>query len=368
MNSHLLKVGFDAAALGRKLTGLEVTVYEILKALPDFNLPFEFHIFCRILPEALSRLIDQPNIKIHFSPYSSQILTEQVWLPWKIQNLQLNGTHFPAFAPSLLISEKFILTIHDDVPWQMTSTMSWKGRLYFKIPMQCMASKATAIITDTLYHQKTLQKHLKLSHEPIVIPLAPRAFDMHPVMPMNISIKKPYILCVGSLEPRKNLPLLLEAFINLKEKYQLSHQLIIVGRKAWIENKVFQKLKEYEQQSYIILTDYVKEDQLAWLYQNAAFFVLPSKYEGFGLTPLEAMALGCPVISSNAACLPEVLGKGALFFENNNHHDLIEKMLYIITHHTICKELSKKGQEWVKKYSWNNTTNSLLQLYEKIFV
>lgn len=360
---ELHHIGIDATSLARIKTGLEVTVFEHLKALINIECEPILHIFYRLLwPNELDGLKHKKNIHLHQSSFQSQLMTEQFWLPWKIRQLNLDLVHYPAFPPSLFSKKPFILTIHDDVPWKYPETMSWKGKTYFKWQMTCAAKKAKTIITDTKFHQKTLKETFHLKNDPEVIPLAARKL-VPSQSPLPQKIKKPYLLTVASLEPRKNLKLLVDTFINLKKTNRINHQLILVGRKAWMGNEEFNSLKQYEEHNEVVFTEYIEDGQLAYLYQNADLFILPSIYEGFGLTALEAIAMKCPVLSSDSSCLREVLGSGAEYFENNNQIDLQEKLINLIQNNELKEKIKKSANIWIEKYSWKKTAQNVLSVY-----
>lgn len=361
--NKILNIGFDATSITRTKTGIEVYTFELLKALEKIDISFKLHLFIRKpLDPILHFLIQKPNIQIHWSPFDSQLLTEQCWLPWILFKLKLDGVHFPAFPPSLLIRKNILLSVHDDVPWEYPQTMSTKGKIYFKIPLSIAIKKAKGIITDTKYHQHKLKTRFSLKNNPAVIPLAARVFSNNHLLPLPIqNITLPYLLTVGSLEPRKNIPLLLKVYQNLILTNQIDCQLVVVGRKAWIHDKDLNKFKDLVDLNFLIFTDYVPDESLLSLYQNAELFIFPSLYEGFGLPPVEAVFYGCPVLCSNSSCLPEVLGSSVEYFENNNSEHLQQKLLQ-----TLQRKKSNRHQEKLT-YSWDQTIQKTIDFYQTIF-
>lgn len=154
---------------------------------------------------------------------------------------------------------------------------------------------------------------------------------------MKVSFKKPYILYVGNDYPHKNLKRLILAFKRLNLDYQL-----------------------------VLITNFVSDKQLDKLYKNASLFVFPSLDEGFGLPPLEAMKRGVPVVSSRAACLPEILGKAAIYFNPLDVNDMAEKISQVLSDNRIKKALIQKGFEQVKKYCWDKMTKQTLEIYKEL--
>ena len=141
--------------------------------------------------------------------------------------------------------------------------------------------------------------------------------QIHDELKSEYKIDTPFILFVGTLEKRKNVPTLLKSFYKLK-KCKIEHKLVIVGGKGWKYTKIFDLIEEFNLKGDVIFTDYVSDEYLVKFYNAADLFVYPSLYEGFGLPPLEAMACGCPVITSNTSSLPEVVGDAGIMIDPND--------------------------------------------------
>lgn len=193
----------------------------------------------------------------------------------------------------------------------------------------------------------------------------------------------PYILTVGNLQPRKNLPRLIEAF----RRFQVEHteyRLVIVGKKAWMYDGVLKaaasNVWEDDAASYrsaerkqgnssdnsILLTDYVSDEDLVRLYNAASFFVYPSFFEGFGIPPLEAMACGIPVAVSCASSLPEVVGDAGLYFDPFNTSDIVASLDRLATDEIIRQQLIIRGYERVNKFSWIDSAKNVVNTYKKV--
>ncbi len=172
---------------------------------------------------------------------------------------------------------------------------------------------------------------------------------------------KPYILYVGTLQPRKNISLLIKAFSALKNKYP-QFELIIAGKKGWLYTQIFEETTELGLDKDVHFTDYVTDQQLIFLYKNAFCFVLPSLYEGFGIPILEAMSFKCPVISSFSSSLPEIGGDACLYFDPQDSHDLVEKIETLIKRKKTRTELIQKGKLRVKEFSWEKCGEQTLSV------
>lgn len=169
-----------------------------------------------------------------------------------------------------------------------------------------------------------------------------------------------YLLYVGTLQPRKNLIRLIEAFGRLKVG---PRQLVIVGKKGWLYDEIFSKVKELGLTSRVIFTGFVPDEELPAFYQSAACFVLVSLYEGFGLPILEAMQYGCPVVASNVSSLPEVVGNAGILVDPENVADIAAGIKKAIKNR---KSLIAKGRQQVKKFSWEKCARQTLEVLENV--
>lgn len=176
-------------------------------------------------------------------------------------------------------------------------------------------------------------------------------------------IEGEYILFVGTLQPRKNVARLIEAFSQLSSK---SLTLVIVGKKGWLYEEILAAPKKFGIEGKIKFLDYVPDEDLPSLYQNALCFVLPSLYEGFGLPVLEAMSHGCPVVTSNVSSLPEAAGEAAVYVDPESVKSIKEGIEKVVKDKTLRENLIKKGYEQVKKFSWEKCALETLKVLEEV--
>ena len=183
-------------------------------------------------------------------------------------------------------------------------------------------------------------------------------------------IEREYVLFVGTLQPRKNIVRLIEAFSRVchPERSEGSRDisLIIVGKKGWLYEEILEAPRKFGIENRIKFLDFVPNDDLPALYQNALCFVLPSLYEGFGLPVLEAMKNGCPVITSNVSSLPEAGGDAALYIDPLNVSDITAKIKMVLEDDKLRKEMIEKGKKQVSKFSWEKTAKETLKALESI--
>lgn len=178
------------------------------------------------------------------------------------------------------------------------------------------------------------------------------------------NISRNYVLFVGTLQPRKNITRLIEAFSKVKgsTKAQKDLQLVIVGKKGWLYEEILQAPEKLGIQKEVKFLDFVPTEDLPVLYEHALCYVLPSLYEGFGLPVLEAMKYGCPVITSNVSSLPEAGGDAAMYVDPKSVNDIAEKIEKVISDEELQAEMKKKGYEHIKKFSWEKAAKETLEV------
>jgi glycosyltransferase involved in cell wall biosynthesis len=181
----------------------------------------------------------------------------------------------------------------------------------------------------------------------------------------QFKLSENYVLFVGTLQPRKNIVRLIEAFSKIKNQKK-DLQLVIVGKKGWQYEEILAAPEKFHVLEKVKFLDFVSDEDLPSLYTNALCYVLPSLYEGFGLPVLEAMQYNCPVITSNVSSLPEAGGDAALYVDPTNVSDIADKMSSLLTNDELRKELIAKGQKQIKKFSWEKTAKETLEVLTKI--
>ena len=185
------------------------------------------------------------------------------------------------------------------------------------------------------------------------------------VVRQKYGLPKDFILSVGTIEPRKNLTSLLEAYRVLRDR-RGECKLVIVGQKGWLYEGFFRRLRELGLKDEVIFPGFVPDEDLPALYSAADLFVFPSLYEGFGLPVLEAMACGAPVITSNTSSLPEVAGDAALLVDPTSIEALTHAMRNVLESKQLRDELSAKGYEQAAKFNWESAARETLAVYASV--
>jgi glycosyltransferase involved in cell wall biosynthesis len=224
------------------------------------------------------------------------------------------------------------------------------------------------VIADSISTASGIQEHYQVRPKKIgvVYPGSP-TFSEHIHSPISDDEKLPgkYLLFVGTLEPRKNLRAILDAFALLDTERE-DVDLVVVGNIGWKTKDVMSLLKEHRYRSRIYFTGYVDASRLSFIYRNALCLLYPSLYEGFGFPILEAMAHGVPVITSNVSSMPEVAGDAALLVDPNDIKSLADSMNKILVNGDMRNIMVSKGYERVREFSWKRCAEETLGIFEKV--
>lgn len=238
--------------------------------------------------------------------------------------------------------------------------------LGYRLLMWQSHKKAAKILVPTEYVGDALNKYHLFTNRKTVITLEASE------PPIAGRAEKPeyapeeFIMYVGSAFPHKNLDRLIQAFEILKEHHP-ELKLVLVGKKEYHAKQLRRWAKKRRYFKDIIFTGFVPDEELKWLYQNAKAYVFPSLSEGFGLPGLEAMVHGCPVVSSDATCLPEVYGDAAVYFDPENITDMAEKINQVLAMTPRTREaLTDKGKKQAAKFSWRRMAEQTLQVYKQV--
>ncbi|HSX09825.1 MAG TPA: glycosyltransferase family 1 protein [Candidatus Saccharimonadales bacterium] len=200
-----------------------------------------------------------------------------------------------------------------------------------------------------------------------IVSLEPRVFGMNQLK-SKYHISDNYILFVGTLQPRKNIARLIEAFSLLKDKdHKIQDlQLIVIGKKGWQYEDILEAPQKFGVENSVKFLENIQDDELNVFYKHALCYVLPSLYEGFGLPVLEAMQRNCPVVTSNVSSLPEAGGDAALYVDPNNVDDIAKKIEKVITDKKLRDEMIEKGKKQVQKFSWEKAAKETLEVLKHV--
>lgn len=297
------------------------------------------------------------------------------------ENLDL--LHVPHFNAPILYPRKQIITLHDLIKHyskgKETTTRSFLGylikRIGYAIEFWLISKRVSAIITPTNFVKNDITRVLKIKERQVFVTY--EASDGK-IKKTSLSQKEkeqvltkygltqPFIVYTGNVYPHKNIDLLIDAVLAHNSKKEVDLNLGIICARSIFYKKIEEKIQKQSAQQYIRLLGFVEDNDISKIYSLALCLVHPSKMEGFGLTGIEAMSAGLPVVSSNASCLPEVYGDAALYFDPDSVQDLVNMLEKIISSEQLRQELITKGLSQSKKYSWSRMTKETISVYEAI--
>ncbi len=360
-----MRIGIDVGILREERRGVGHYLKNLLENFSRLTNDFFYLYSPRPIREALSL---PPNF---FQRFDHSRIPGSFWLQIKWRDLIKRDRIETFFAPAHILplglpkKIKKVLVIHDLVALFYPETMAHYNLFVHKLFFRQSVKEADILITMANSTKRDILKLFSLPNEKVKViyegvdekfrPAPKAAIE---AIRQTYQLKRPFILSCGTLEPRKNYPILLEAFSRLKENYDL----VIVGKKGWKYKEVFEKIKELNRKERIKVLGYVGQEEIPPLYSASEFFVFPSLYEGFGLPVLEAMACGAAVISSNAASLPEVGGDAVLYFNPKSSEELLAQMERLIRDEDLRAELKRKGIERAKRFTWEKTAQETLSV------
>jgi glycosyltransferase involved in cell wall biosynthesis len=368
-----MRIAIDAHMVGTRETGNETYVVNLSKALASIDTTNEYRLYTHnpaLLPAELLRPSNFSALRVKPGLSAIRIPLSMPYLSWKDGHDLLHVNYIaPPVSPC-----PTVVTIHDISYEFFPEFFSARDRMLLSTLVPFSARGASKIITASQSTKRDIVERYGVDPERVVVtPYAadsqfrplPDQGDLRAVREVY-GLGEEFILTVGNLQPRKNLPRLIEAFAQLIERRAIRHQLVIAGQAFWRGSEVSRQVEERHLHEHVVFTGYVPQEHLVLLYNAAALFVYPSLYEGFGLPPLEAMACGTPVITSNRSSLPEVVGEAALLVEPHRTEDLAQAILDVLSSDTLQSELRAKGLERASSFSWETTAKRTLAVYEEV--
>lgn len=324
----------------------------------------------------------QKNVTIKFFPF----VDYKKYLPGAYSHLliaayvdreNIDIFHSPASTIPLAYSKKAVVTIHDLAIYHNPDWFPKGQKFSTRVAVPQTIKKAKKIIAVSEYTKKDLIKYFKVSEDKVAViynGVEPKK-DIDDVKPEDrkivkdkYEIKQDFILFVGTVQPRKNIEGLIGAFDSLRStKIFENYQLVIAGGKGWKYESVYSLVRELALTKKVIFTDYVTKKDKWSLLNAASLFVFPSFYEGFGLSILEAMQQGTPVITSKVTSMPEVLGDAGILADPHDINDVAKAIKKVLNNDALRDELIRKGYRQAKNFSWKKCAKETLQVYQEIF-
>lgn len=354
--SRSVRIALDSTLIRPdRLTGVERYSLALVRGLAELA-PGEIVLFRR--PDAPATLTSLP-VEQHIAPWTSRIPNEQAWLPLAARRAKVDLLHTLAFPTPVLWRGPAAITVHDATRWLHPDSVSLGMRYYYGPLYRQALHRAAAVITVSESSKDDLIRAVGLPRERIhVTPNGVEPIFSQARAPEGP--RTPYLLAVGTLEPRKNLPALLDAFRALRRDGR-DLDLVLVGRQGWQHSLPLGDLAPH-----VRLTGAVSDAELAALYAGAACFVMPSIYEGFGLPLVEAMASGTPAVASDIAALREVGGDAVRYAPPDDAAALAQTIAAVVDDREGSRERGERARERALRFTWEECARATLEVYRRI--
>jgi len=365
-----MKIGIDARFFGTKNKGLGRYTQKWVEELEKTDDKNEYFIFLK--KENFSGYNPKnKNFKKILADYKWYGLAEQIYFPLKIKSLKIDLMHFPHFNVPIFTPSKYVVTIHDLIPFYFPSRAATQLNpilykikyLGYKLVIRRALKKSRKIIAVSNFTKNDILKNFpKIKADKITVIYEGSDFYQN-IKSENANDRvNDYILYIGNAYPHKNLQTLIDAFKMATQKFK-NLNLLIVG----INDYFFKKIKkENEKETKIIFIDNPPDQQLADIYKNALIYIAPSMYEGFGLPAIEAMSFKIPVVASDIEVFHEILKDAALFFNPKNPDALKKAIEKILEDNQLKESLRINGLAQSEKYKWSDMAKQMAEIYNQL--
>ena len=364
-----MKIGIFSDVLNFPRTGIGNYVFHLIHSLNSRY--YSHNSICLI---NYKKTPDFPNPELIIkNPFP--INKTYLWYPYslfKLKKCDLDVIHNPTQVPTIWKSHsKLVMTVHDLTTIVTPKEHSLITRMNERLFLPKTLRNVDMIIADSKNTKKDLINLQNIIEEKIrvIYPGVSPVFQQSKKKPdldflPEIS-RLPYILYVGTIEPRKNIQVLIEAYYFLKRE-GFPHKLVLAGKIGSYSHDIIRKICSLDLENDIIILDFISLDLLVKLYQNADVFVYPSLYEGFGFPPLEAMACGCPVIVSDSSSLPEVVGDAGILVPPNDVQGFFHAIKSFLQDDSLRNEYVRKGLMRAALFDWQKTADNTWEVYKEV--
>ncbi|MDO9464749.1 MAG: glycosyltransferase family 1 protein [bacterium] len=383
-----MRIGIDGRCLVGEQAGIGKYAHNLIKALVELDKSNEYFLYFNVVRNREKEKLRQ-RCFISGARMTNRILTvphrftricdfvmDRLAIPWALRRDKIDLFFSPTFCSVInLPSEtRMVVTVHDVIYRLYPDFFPDYTKRRLKALGETLI-RANKIIADSESTKRDILKFFGVQANNIVVVYPGVSDSFHVVNDTKLigsirqryNLSEPFMLFVGTLEPRKNLVGLIEAYSKLRKTMDLKHKLVIVGRKGWDYHPIFRRVEELKLRQDILFLGYLPEEDLPFLYNCADLSVYPSIYEGFGLPPLEAMACGCPVVTSNTSSLPEVVGEAAVLVNPQDIDDIAWGIRQVLEDLERKRDLIRKGLRRSRLFSWSKAARETLAIFENIY-
>lgn len=370
-----LKIFYDGRTIRKGKTGVGVYAKNLLFALAEISKTRFNVLLLEDIQAAKKMNCIRTAISYENHPFGDlwEILLLPIYLKKKKVKVFHSPTfHLPLFTPGI----KKVVTIHDLVMYKYPYTQPTAFRIYSRIHTMISAKISDAIIVPSHSTKQDVINTFKIDENKVHVIHEATTDAFRPIKEISLlegarakyNLPQKYILFVGSMEPRKNLYRLIQSYSDLRRNGKIEQKLVICGGKGWLNEyeRILKLINEMGIEKDVIFPGYIPDEDLSAIYNMADLFVYPSLYEGFGLSPLEAMSCGCPVIASTTSSMPEVVGEAAIMVNPYDIEGLADAMCRVLTNKELRLKMKKQGIERAKMFSWKRCATETLEVYKNL--
>ncbi len=368
-----MKIGIEAERANLpNPTGVEKYSAKLIENLAKLDSKNEYVLYFRTTPQKW--FYDLPkNFSVRVIPFPK--FWTQIRVSWEMLTHPVDVLLILASALPIIHPKKSLVTVHDIAFELFEGIYTGFMNYYQKYTARFAVKNATKVFAVSRATKNDLVKVYKTSPDKIYVThlgfdpgeFRPRGYEeVQPVLDKYGLVYQKYILFVGTIQPRKNLPALVEAFQKLRKENRIEEKLAIFGGRGWLWEPIVKKIKNAGVDGSIKYYDYAPKEDLPYIYSGAKILTLPALYEGFGLPPLEAMASGVPVVVSNISSLPEVVGDAGFLVDPQSIGSIASGLLQVLTDSNLRQGMIVKGMEQVKKFNWEETARKTLEVIESL--
>lgn len=367
-----MRIGIDARLVYYFRAGIGQYILRLVEALAGLEANEEEFVLLQSRKDR-TQIVDNHNFSRVSLWTPSHHRLEQLTLRFEVGRLRLDLLHSPDFIPPFWRNCKSVITVHDLAFLLYPHFLTKEAARYYGQIDQAVRYTDHIIAVSESTRQDTIKllgvpdRKITVIHEaanPIYRQIPSDEARRHVVE--TYGLDREYILFVSTIEPRKNLPGLLQAYRKLLDDYKRPEGLVLAGSRGWLSEEVYSAVETLNLSEHVRFLGRVPSTHLVHLYNAARLLVHPSFYEGFGLPPLEAMTCGTPTIVSNVSALPEVVGDAAILIDPHDIDGLTVAMWRILTDEDLCASLIAKGFKRASKFSWKRAAQETLDVYRQV--
>ncbi len=371
-----MRIGIDATALPPQPVGAGNYIIQLIRALASLKVNDEFVIFAQQRGQALISLPENDSFEwtiLEDRNPGSRLIWEQTLFPQLIKRSGVDLLHSMHYTRPVRLPCASVVTFHDMTFFLYPELHTRAKRLFFPLAIRASARQADAL---TAVSESTRQDAIRvlgispekiaatqLGVDPAFRPINDAGFKR--VIAEKYDLPERFILYVGLLEPRKNLPMLIRAYKRLIDGGE-NFKLVLVGRYGWRYEELLRQINNLDLEGMVHFTGYVSQEDLPLVYNLSSLFVYPTLYEGFGLPALEAMACGVPVITTDVSSLPEIVGEAGILVPVNNVEALYGAMIAVLGDEDLRRKMINKGIQRAAKFTWEQTAKLTFQVYQQV--